>query len=394
MIARWVLAGMILTALLLRAPITGVPPVLNFIADDLSLTPTLAGLVSTLPLLCFGLFAFVSPFLSSRLGVEPTLWVALMLLNVGIAVRLFVGGGPFFTGTLLIGLGVAIGNVIVPALARTWFATRLAFVMGLYSVTLQVSGASGPLITSIGVGAGATWPVAIGVWIVPGLIGLGLWTLVSVMVRQLRKGQPHKGHAPTGLAHVARTRAAWILTFVMGAQSLLFYSLLTWLPTQFRNVAGLSQAEAGIALTIFTILGTPGSFAAKWFTTHPKAPRNLVIMFSIYIGGMFLLWLHTPWSTLLGAAICGLAQGLCLAMALTFIAHQHNPADVPAMSALAQGVGYLFAAVGPVLLGYLFSLTGDLRIGEALLIVLSVLLTIGSVSVARSIRPRHEEVEV
>lgn len=388
------LAGVILAAFLLRGPITGVPPVLNFIADDLSLSPTQAGLVSTLPLLCFGVFAFVSPFLSSRLGVEPTLWVALMLLNVGIGVRLVVGGGPFFTGTLLIGLAVAIGNVIVPALARTWFATRLAFVMGLYSVTLQMSGAAGPLVTSIGVGAGAQWPLAINVWLVPGLLALAVWSIVSVLVRQQRSGHPHKGHAPTGLGHVARTRSAWILTFVMGAQSLLFYTLLTWLPTQFRNVAGLSQAEAGIALTIFTLLGSPGSFAAKWFTTHPKAPRNLVIMFSVYIGGMILLWLHTPFTTLLGAAICGLAQGLCLAMALTFIAHQRNPADVPAMSALAQGVGYLFSATGPVLVGFLYSQTGDLRAGEAILIGLSVLLTIGAVSVARNIRPRQDEVEV
>lgn len=393
-VARWVLAGVILSAFLLRGPITGVPPVLNVIADDLTLTPTQAGLVSTLPLLCFGVFAFITPFLSSRLGVEPTLWVALMLLNVGIGVRLIVGGGPFFTGTLLIGLAVAVGNVIVPALARTWFATKLAFVMGLYSVTLQMSGAAGPLVTSIAVGVGGTWPIAINVWLIPGLLALALWSLVSVMVRRHQKGQPHRGGNPTGLGPVARTRAAWILTFVMGAQSLLFYTLLTWLPTQFRDVAGLSQAEAGIALTIFTLLGSPGSFTAKWFTTHPKAPRNLIIMFSCYIGGMVLLWLHTPWSTMVGAAICGLAQGLCLAMALTFIAHQRNPADVPAMSALAQGVGYLFAAAGPVLVGYLFSVTGDLRLGEALMIGLSILLTIGSVSVARNIRPRQDEVEV
>lgn len=393
-IARWVLAGMILSALLLRAPITGVPPVLNRVAETLALTPTQAGLVSTLPLLCFGVFAFVSPFLSARLGVEPTLWVALVLLNIGIAVRLLVGAGPFFTGTLLIGLGVAVGNVIVPALARTWFATRLAFVMGLYSVTLQMSGASGPLVTSIATGSGADWPTAIGVWLAPGLVGLGVWTLVSLFVRRLKHGHPHKGHAPTGLAHVARTPLAWIITFVMGTQSLLFYTLLTWLPTQFRNVAGMSPTEAGLALTVFTLLGTPGSFAAKWFTTHPKAPRNLVVMFSIYIVGLVMFWLHTPVTTIIGAVICGLAQGLCLAMALTFIAHQRNPADVPATSALAQGVGYLLAAAGPVLFGYLYDRTGDLRIGEAILIGLSVLLTIGSVVVARNVRPRSEEVEV
>lgn len=392
-VARWVLAGIILVAFMLRAPITGVPPVLNAISDTLVLGPTLAGFVSTLPLLCFGVFAFVTPFLSSRLGVEPTLWLAVMLLNVGMGVRLIVETGPFFGGTLLIGLGVAIGNVIVPALARTWFATRLAFVMGLYSVTLQVSGASGPLATSISTGLGAEWPIAIGFWLAPGLLALGLWSLVSVLVRRSTHGQPHKAAAPTGLGHVARTPLAWIITVVMGLQSLLFYTLLTWLPTQFRGI-GATDTQAGLMLTAFTLLGMPGSFAAKFFTIHPKAPRNLITMWSIYTIGLVLLWIGTPTTVITGAIICGLGQGLALAMALTFIAHQRNPADVPATSALAQGVGYLIAAAGPVALGYIYATTGSLRVGEGILIVLAVVLTFGSVHVARSIRPRHDEVEV
>lgn len=392
-VARWVFAGMLLVAFMLRAPITGVPPVLNAISDTLALSPTLAGFVSTLPLLCFGVFAFVTPILSSKLGVEPTLWLAVMLLNVGLGVRLIVETGPFFAGTLLIGLGVAIGNVIVPALARTWFATRLAFVMGLYSVTLQVSGAFGPLATSIGTGLGAQWPTAIGFWLIPGLLALGLWTVVSVLVRRATHGQPHRGAAPTGLGQVARTPLAWVITVVMGLQSLLFYTLLTWLPTQFRGI-GATDTQAGLLLTAFTLLGMPGSFAAKFFTVDPKAPRNLMTMWGIYTAGLVLLWVGTPTTVVVGAIVCGLGQGLALAMALTFIAHQRNPADVPATSALAQGVGYLIAAAGPVLLGFIYARTGSLRVGEAILIVVAVVVAFGSVYVARSIRPRRDEVEV
>ena len=103
----------------------GVPPHAP-ISETLALDATAAGLVTTLPLICFGVFAFLSPGLSAKFGVEPTLWVALVLLIIGIGVRLVVGVTPFFTGTLLIGLGVAISNVIVPALARSWFAQRLS----------------------------------------------------------------------------------------------------------------------------------------------------------------------------------------------------------------------------------------------------------------------------
>ena len=393
-IARWVLAGMLLAAMLLRAPITGVPPVLKDISDTLALSPTAAGFVSTLPLLCFGVFAFVTPFLSRKLGVEPTLWIAIVLMIVGIGVRLIVDVGPFFIGTLLLGLGIAIGNVIVPALARTWFAARLAFVMGLYSVTLQLGAAFGPFVTSLGVNAGTSWALSLGFWLIPGVIALVVWSLVSLRVRRHTQGQPHRGSQPTGLRQVASTRLAWVITFVMGVQSMLFYTLLTWLPTQFRNDVGATDTQAGLLLTVFTLLGFPGSFLAKWVTVHAKAPRNLIVMFSIYLVGLIMLWLGTPVTVIIGAIIVGLCQGICLAMALTFIAHQRNPADVPATSALAQGVGYLIAAAGPVLLGYLYARTGSLRLGEGVMVGITVVLAVGAVYIARSIRPRHDEVEV
>jgi CP family cyanate transporter-like MFS transporter len=381
-LSRWILAGMIVVALMLRAPITGVPPALLPISETLALNATAAGLVTTLPLICFGVFAFLSPVLSAKLGVEPTMWAAMALLLIGIGVRLAVGVTPFFTGTLLIGLGVAIGNVIVPALARTWFAHRLVWVMGLYSVMLQVSGSAGPFVTSLGLEAGAEWPVAIGVWVIPGALALALWTVVSLMVRKQGQGHAHKGSVPSGLGQISRRPIAWLITFVMGVQSLLFYTLVTWLPTQFRLV-GLSTGEAGLMLTIYTLLGIPGSFLAAWFTTHHTAPRNLIVLFTVYTGGLVLLIVGTPWSVIAGAIICGLGQGICLSMALTFIAHQPNPADVPALSALAQGAGYLIAATGPVLFGFLYARTGGLQAGELMLVGLTIFLTVGSVIVAR-----------
>lgn len=381
-LSRWVLLGMIVVALMMRAPITGVPPALLQIADSLSLSATAAGLVTTLPLICFGVFAFISPFLSAKFGVEPTLWVAVVLLLIGIGVRMVVGVTPFYTGTLLIGLGVAISNVIVPALARTWFAHRLATVMGLYSVMLQISGSAGPFVTSMALSAGAEWPTAISVWFIPGVFALALWTVVSLLIRKQTHGHPHKGSPPSGIGHLARRPMAWLITFVMGVQSLLFYTLVTWLPTQFRLVE-LSTAQAGLLLTLYTLLGIPGSFAAAWFTTHRYAPRNLVIMYSTYLTGLILLVIGQQGTVIAGAIICGLGQGVCLSMALTFIAHQPNPADVPALSALAQGAGYLIAATGPVLFGFLYAQTGTLRLGEILLIGLTVFLTVGSVVVAR-----------
>lgn len=386
-LVRWVLVGMLAAALMLRAPITGVPPVLTTIAEELSFSPTVAGLASTLPLLCFGTFAFVTPFLTNRFGIEPTLWLAMVILTLGLAVRLFVDVGPFFIGTLLIGLGIAIGNVLVPALARTWFAERLALAMGLYSVCLQISGAAGPLATNWGGGA-EHWPRAIGLWLVPGALVVVLWTALSFAIARTRRGQPHRSAAPTGLAAVVRRPLTWVITANMGLQSMLFYTLMTWLPTQFDQV-GASAATIALMMSTLSLLGMPGSFIARWFTVEPGAPTRLVFAWAFYVVGLLLLCLGASWSVFVGATICGLGQGLALANALTFISNQADPADVPAVSALAQGVGYGIAAIGPVLFGFIYDRTGSLFIGEIILVGVALSVLVCSIHLAREVASRE-----
>ncbi|WP_176451704.1 MFS transporter [Enemella dayhoffiae] len=378
----WVLIGLLVVALLLRAPITGVPPVLHQVSDTLHLTPTQAGLVSTLPLLCFGVFAFLTPVLAAKFGLEPTLWAAALLILLGGLLRWWVNIPAFFGGTLLIGLGIALGNVIVPALARVWFAHRLPLVMGLYSVMLQVSGSGGPFTTANLIGAGVSWPTAIGVWVWPVLAGLLLWTLVSLRVRREAGSHGHVPATPTGLGNVLRRPSVWLITFVMGSQSLTFYTLLTWLPSIFQR-SGIGEQTAGLLLSAYSILGLPGSLVVGWFVGHRRGVRNLIAICVVYLAGILFLLGGTIAPVVIGALLCGLCQGVLLPVALTFIAHQPNPADVPATSAIAQGGGYLYAAAGPVLLGWLYAVTGSFGSGLVLLAVLMVLLCAAAVIVTR-----------
>lgn len=384
--AGWVLLGLLAMALLLRAPITGVPPVLRQLGETLQLSPAQAGLVSTLPLLCFGVFAFLTPVLAARFGLERTLWVAGALIAVGIIVRWTITVPTFFGGTLIIGMGIAIGNVVVPALARPWFAHRLPLVMGLYSVMLQLSGAAGPFTTSNLVSAGMDWSAAIGVWLWPGLVVLAVWTAVSLRVRRDPAAGEHRAAVPTGLVSLLRRPTVWLITFVMGTQSLVFYSMLTWLPSIFER-AGLSEHAAGLLLSAYSLLGLPGALLAGWFVGHRNAVRNLIAICTIYLAALLLVMLGTLPTVLLGAVIGGLSQGVLLPIALTFIAHQPHPADVPGASAIAQGGGYLYAAAGPVLLGWLLSATGGFTAGLLVLTVLMVLFAVAGVLVSRAQRP-------
>ena len=132
------LACVVLVSLMLRAPITSVPPALTAISDTLGLTPSIAGLATALPLICFGVFAFLTPPLAARFGTFSTLTIGLALMIAGLVVRVMPSTVAFFAGVTLVGMGIAIGNVVIPAIVRTSFPLRLGLMMGIYSLGLQL----------------------------------------------------------------------------------------------------------------------------------------------------------------------------------------------------------------------------------------------------------------
>lgn len=155
----------------------------------------------------------------------------------------------------------------------------------------------------------------------------------------------------------------------MGTQSWLYYTLATWLPTLLRQ-AGVDAHAAGLLLAAYSLLGMPGSLLAGPFVTHRHAIRNFIGLGLFYLVGLVLLLIGSTATAITGTVMCGLTTGACLAVALTLIAHQPNPADVPAVSALAQGGGYLWAALGPVLMGALYAWAGGFGLGLVVLMVL------------------------
>lgn len=377
------LAGVLTVTLVLRAPITGVPPALPVLTGALGLGPVAAGLVTTLPLICFGVFAFVTPPLSDRFGAERTLWLAVLALAAGQLVRPSGGSGPFFAGTLLLGTGIAVGNVIVPAIARARFAHRLAPVMGAYAVTINLSGAAGAFATAPLLEAGWTWQRAIGVWVPPTLAALALWTAALVGLRRHDRRTGRLAARPTGLGAIARRPLAWAIAMVMGLQSLVFYSLVAWIPLIVVG-HGLSTGAGGLAAGLFSVLGVPGSYLGPRLT-QARRPAVAFGALGLAFGAGLLMLLH-PALALPGAALCGFCQGFTLAAALTFIAHQRRPEDVPAVSTLAQGAGYLLAATGPVILGALVDATASYTAGNVVLVVMVAAMVVAAVAVSRAER--------
>ncbi|MDO5711257.1 MAG: MFS transporter [Micrococcales bacterium] len=377
------IAAVVAAAALMRAPITAVPPSLDSISSQLHLSAAAAGATTSLPLLCFGIFAFLAPLLVARFGLERTMAGLLVPMVVGILLRSAGAAAAFFAGAVLVGVGIAIGNVILPALIRARFPTRVAVMMGVYVSVLQISGAVGSAVTvPLEEGAGWGWRTALAVWAVPVAVVLLLWIVVA---RRGPTGAPIR--PPTGLGHVARRRLPWAITAFMALQAAVFYSLLTWLPAQLVD-QGLSTAAAGAILGLYSLFGLPGAFLAPHFATGRHAGAFITCAYGLQVVAMFLFGLG-PVTATIAALICGLCQGAGFSIALTFIADQPDPHDVPAISALAQGVGYLLAALGPVAVGALYAATTGWLAPNSLIAAMVVALIVLGSTIGRRIYQMH-----
>ncbi len=385
----FLLIALLGVAFILRAPLTAVPPALEALAADLGLSPVGAGMVTTLPLICFGVFAFLAPPLTRRLGRERTLVLACAIVVVGLALRLVVTTPMFFLGTVTAGLGIAVGNVVIPAIVRARFAGRLALSMGLYTVMIQISGSAGAFLTAPLVdGAGWGWSAAIGLWLAPAALALIAWTVAS---RRLTSATPsgHGGHeVATPLGVVARRLMTWGVVLAMGLQALVYYTLLTWLPVQLVG-AGWSVSAAGVLLGVYNVVGIPGSFLGPQLVGSRHRGWWIVAVAAAYVAGILLVLSGEGAGAVVGVLVAGLCQGFTLSAALTMIAHQRVPSDVPAVSALAQGLGYLLAAIGPVAAGALYGATRSFAAPDAMLVSALVLWAAVCLAVVRPRRRGH-----
>ena len=238
----WVGAALLLVALNLRLPLAGVGPVLDDLRATLGLSNAAAGLLTTLPILCFGVAAAGAPAVVRLLGAEGGLLAALGIIIAGTAVRLVPDVAPFFLGTVMLGAAIAVCNVLVPIVIKRDYP-RPGTMMGLYTMVL-ISGAA--------LGAGFTVPIehALGSWWdALGVWGLGAVVAFAAWAPAVRKARSVRGVERPPRVLLRGDRLAWLLTVTFGIQSLLFYVTLAWVPDIVR-AAGIGSTAAGVMLSI------------------------------------------------------------------------------------------------------------------------------------------------
>jgi CP family cyanate transporter-like MFS transporter len=347
-------AGFVLAAWNLRPALAGVSPLLNDIMGDLALTPAAGGAITTVMVLCLGLLGPLAPALSTRLGLDRTLLVGLLILATGVIVRSTGGLVTLYVGAALAGTAIAIMNVAMPGLVKQHFPSRVGLFTGVY-VSCLVAGAAVASSVMVPLAREHGWRAAAGSVAVLALVAALLWA-----PQAFRRPAGGGGNAVRGRYRaLLRSRTTWVVMSFMGLQSLTFYVMLAWLPTIFQD-AGLSADEAGymLGLTNLAQIAATLTMPVHAGRARSQVPHVTVAAVLTMVGyvGVLLAPATVPW---LWMIVLGIGQGASIALALLIITlRAPDPASVTALSAVAQSSGYTLAALGPVAFGLIHQVTG------------------------------------
>ena len=339
--------GVIFIAFNLRPAITSVGPLIGIIRDDVGFQNWSVALLTSLPLIAFAIMSPMAPKLANRMTNEWTLSFGLLLLVIGIGLRSISIVFFLFLGTLLIGLGIAVCNVLLPGVIKEKFPHKVAIMTSIYTTGMAIfattaSGVSIPLAK----GAGFGWQLSLLVWVIPAIIGLLLW--IAIALKNKRNEPAYTYLEKRQHTGVWRSKLAWSVALFMGLQSLIFYVTISWLAEILIDF-GQSQTTAGFFVAYVQLLGIPVSFLMPIIAVKFKSQSLVVfIVNTLYIIGLLLLlWNHSFVNLLISVGLLGIASSSNFALSLTFLSiRAKNPKDAADLSGMAQSMGYILAAAG------------------------------------------------
>ena len=375
---RWLLIiGVILVGANLRVPLTSAGALVSFIRDDFGISNALAGAITTLPLIAFALLSPFAPKIANKIGMERTIAISLALLIIGILIRSAGAIELLFTGTLLVGLGIAVGNVLIPGIIKMNFPFKIGLMTGLYAIVMNVFGALGsglsiPIATSGSFG----WRGSLVIW-----SGLALITLLIWLLQLMKKHDAKKKINNQKIGGMLRSPLAWKITVFMGAQSLIFYTLITWLPT-ILTANGYDIHLAGWGVFIFQFASIPFTFIIPVIADRMKNQVMLAFVSSgLILAGIIGLLAGLSELSILWVVFLGVGNGSAFSLSMMFFTlGTKDGYEAAELSGMAQSLGYLLAAVGPVLVGGLQDITGSWTLPLSMMALFAIVMLIMGVA--------------
>ncbi|MFD5203746.1 CynX/NimT family MFS transporter [Streptomyces sp. NPDC058375] len=372
---RLIAVGLVLAALNLRPAITSLGALLEEVREGLHMSGSVAGVLTSVPPLCFAVFGVTAPRLARRFGAGAVVCAGMAAIAVGLVVRPYIGStAGFLAASALALMGIAVSNILMPVIVKRWFPDRVGTMTGLYSMALALGTALAAAVTVPVTGAlGGNWQAGLVVWAVLAAVAVLPW-IVLVRDRTPAPDQPSPspGRAATNTSEapalrITRSRTAWGLACFFGLQATAAYITMGWMPQIFRD-AGVSAGTAGLLLAVTMAMGVPLAFVIPRVASRLKQQGPIVVVLGLcgLIGysGLYLApaagaW---AWALLLGVANCAFP------LALTMIGMRaRSGAGVVRLSAFAQSTGYLLSIPGPLLVGVLYQHSGGWGLPIALM---------------------------
>ncbi|HKV18027.1 MAG TPA: MFS transporter [Mycobacterium sp.] len=368
-------AGFVAIGLSQRSLLVAPAPLTPQLRADLDLTAGAISVLTVLPLLCFGLFATVAPKVAQQWGLDRCILGSAALACAGVVVRSAPGVAALFTGSALIGAGVAVNNVLLPAMIKRDFSARTGLALGCYTILLNggaalASATTVPLADDLHLG----WRIALALWGVLPVLGVLLWAPRVA-------GSPARARAE-GIGprvRLRRSRLAWAVSVFMALQSLLYYALIAWLPSILVDT-GMPPRDAGATAAVMSIAGMALSFLVPIVAMRIRSQRSLVALSTASFGiGLVGLIVAPGAAAMWWMLALGVGQGTGIALALSLLVLRTRTAGEAAqLSGMAQTLGYLVAAAGPLMFGIAHDHTGRWTAAlVASLVITAVMLAAG-----------------
>lgn len=365
----WITAGLVCVAFNLRPALSSVAPVLVEIQRATGLSATLAGVLTTAPVLCLGVFGPLATRLARRSGAERVVAMFLVVLATGLAVRGLGSVPALFLGMILVGAGIGVIGVLVPGLIKRDFPSHAALMTGLYTMVLCAGAAAGAGMTvPFERVFGVDWGGALMLWAVPAVAALVAWT------PQIFGGRtPHSaGPRRSDLSRLLRDPLAWQVTGYMGLQSSLAYIVFGWLPVILRD-RGLDALDAGWMASVSVMAQTVTALLIPMMAGRSRDQRSLVaLVIGLSAAGLLGVAVGPMSLVLVWAILLGFGLGGTFGLALTLIVLRSRDAhDAAQLSGMAQSIGYTVAALGPLGVGLARDWTGGWAAPAALFTLLA-----------------------
>lgn len=378
-----VVIAILLMAVNMRASIIGLGAVAKWVQHDLGLTTKTIGMIGTIPVMAFALSLFVAPMISRRLGLETTVTMATMLLALGIFVRSWQPQlALLLSGTVMLSVAIALGNVLIPAVIKKFTPQKISLVMGIYSLFLSVFA---------GVSAGVmpllserwNWQVALGSWGWISVMAFVVWVGVKRWLYRypntpsfvsVNPVSPTASPISSGKRSVWTMPMAWFISIYMGLQSLLYYTLASFLPSLLQD-KGLDNAQVSHMGILFQVMALPSiMLLSKWASANwniralalAATISNLIGVMGLGFFSVQLAWL---WAIFAGFG-CGVIFTLCM---MLFTIKSRDSQQAAELSGMAQSVGYSVAFFGPIITGVLKDWTHDWQMPMLLLTILMLI---------------------